>query len=65
MTEERTLRDSFVVRIWRDKDQAQWKAWVQHTRTGESAFVRDRDELLAFIEARSCELTATPRGGLK
>lgn len=50
MREEPTQTDSFVLRIWRQRDQQDWRGWVQHTRTGESAVVQDMDQLAAFIE---------------
>lgn len=50
-------RDSFVIRIWREEDQSGWQGWVQHTGTGEAAYVRDTDELLAFIERRAGPLS--------
>lgn len=60
-----TQRDSFVVRIWRERDEPGWQGWVQHANTGESASVRRIDELLAFIESRVGRLTDTGRTGLK
>ncbi len=53
-------RHSFVVRIWREQDSAGWRGWVQHAGTGESAYVRNLDELLAFIERRTGGLTDAP-----
>ena len=55
--------DSFVLRIWRENDRAQWQGWIQHARTGESAFVQEMEGLLAFIENRTGTLTrARPEG---
>ena len=45
-TAQTTRRDSFVVRIWRERDQPGWQGWVQHAGTGESASVRRIDELV-------------------
>jgi hypothetical protein len=58
-----TVRDSFVVRIWRERDRPGWQGWVQHTATGESVSVRSVDDLLAFIECRTGRLDgAAPKG---
>jgi hypothetical protein len=57
------VRHSFVLRIWRDEGRLAWKGWVQHAATGESLFVQNLDDLLAFIEQRTGALTdAAPRG---
>jgi hypothetical protein len=58
-------RDSFVVRIWRERDRPGWQGWVQHTGTGESAPVRDREELWAFIEERAGALAEDAPTGLQ
>jgi len=60
-----TRRDSFVVRIWRERDQPGWQGWVQHAGTGESASVRELEDLLAFIEERAGRLTEPGRTGLR
>lgn len=53
--------DSFVVRIWREKDDAaDWRGWVQHAGTGQETYVRDLDELLAFLEGRAGRLSDPP-----
>jgi hypothetical protein len=65
MKEDAAQRDSFVVRIWRKKNQPDWQGWVQHSRTGESAPVQNLDELLSFIERWAGKLMCAPRGGLK
>jgi hypothetical protein len=59
------LRHSFVVRIWQEMDRPEWKGWVQHVRTRESAFFHNPDELLQFIERQVGELTSTAQKGLK
>lgn len=64
-TAQTTQRDSFVVRIWRERGQPGWQGWVQHAATGESASVRRIDELLAFIEERAGRLAEPNRQGLK
>lgn len=48
--------NSFVVRIWRERggsaqeQEVIWKGWVQHVLSGESVYVQNVDELLAFME---------------
>ena len=63
--QETAHRDSFVVRIWREEGRSEWRGWVQHAGTGESVVVRNVDELVAFIERWTGELTGTGRKGLK
>jgi hypothetical protein len=59
------VRDSFVVRIWRERNKPGWQGWVQHAGTGEWASVRRIDELVAFIERRTGKLSTTTQKGLK
>jgi hypothetical protein len=65
MKAEGGQRDSFLVRIWRDRGKPEWKGWVQHTRSGESALLHSRAELLAFLEHHTGELPDPPRKGLR
>lgn len=65
MKTERVQRDSFLVRIWREKGRAEWRGWVQHTRSGSSTPVRSRGELWAFMEQHSGKLPDSRRKGLK
>ena len=58
-------RNSFLVRIWRQPDQDEWRGWVQHIRTGESTFVHSLGELQAFMERWAGELQTPPRQGLR
>jgi hypothetical protein len=58
-------RNSFVVRIWREKGSAGWRGWVQHARTGESVPFQDLEKLLAFVEGRTGKLADRARQGLK
>jgi hypothetical protein len=63
------VRDSFVVRIWREVDHNQWRGWVQHIRTGDELLVGEMDQLLAFIECRTKGVaqssSAEPPSGLR
>ena len=72
MEERTTYSHSFIVRIWRTGDHpSAWRGWVQHAGTGEAAYVRDLNDLLAFIEGRAGPLAgsslapAPPATGLK
>ena len=64
-----TVRDSFVVRIWREVDHNQWRGWVQHIRTGDELLAQEMDQLLAFIECRTKGVaqssSAEPPSGLR
>jgi hypothetical protein len=60
-----TQHESFIVRIWHEEDQPGWRAWIQHTRSGESTVVRSVQELVAFFELRTGRLDDTQRQGLK
>jgi hypothetical protein len=59
------VRHSFVVRIWYEGTGSEWRGWVQHTRTGETALVQSPDELLSFIERRTGKPSGPPRKGLR
>jgi len=55
MTATEQHGSSFVIRIWHEEanaeeDRAQWRGWVQHTRSGESVYVRDLQEVFEFME---------------
>lgn len=58
-------QESFIIRIWREEHQPGWRAWIQHTRSGETTVVSTVPELLAFLELRVGDLDATPHQGLK
>ena len=62
---ETIRRDAFVVRIWQEAGWPGWRGWVQHIRSGESAAVRDADELVAFIENRVGAATQDAGKGLR
>jgi hypothetical protein len=66
-TQEDSLvaRHSFIVRIWREEGSAGWRGWVQHTGSGESVFVRELGQLLAFIERRTGKLSGAVQKRLK
>lgn len=65
MQADRVQRNSFLIRIWREPDQVQWRGWVQHVRTGEAIFIQDLEQLRDFFECYSGKLTKPPHKGLK
>jgi hypothetical protein len=44
-------RHSFIVRIWREGGEMEWKGWVQHAGSGASITVVEMSDLLTFIES--------------
>jgi hypothetical protein len=50
LTLEEPHRHSFVIRIWRQANSLEWKGWVQHANSGESARIDSFTDLLAFIQ---------------
>jgi hypothetical protein len=58
-------RESFVVRIWRKPGQPEWKGWVQHVRSGESAFLDDVDDLSTFVRRWTAEPAGRQQQGLR
>jgi len=56
MSERHSQSSSFVVRIWREQAGRQgdclpiWRGWVQNTRLGEAAYVKNLAELISFME---------------
>lgn len=59
------FRHSFVVRIWQEEGHSGWRGWVQHTRSGDAAFVQSLGELLAFVERRTGALKEKVQKRLK
>lgn len=43
-------RHSFLVRIWRETDDARWQGSIEHVRTGETIAFQSLDELSAFVQ---------------
>jgi hypothetical protein len=66
-------RSSFVIRIWWEQsdmaaaDPPAWRGWVQHTHSGEAAYVRSLEELIRFLERWAGKLARSDKGkaGLK
>jgi hypothetical protein len=57
MKENSMRKNSFIVRIWWTEEQTEWRGLVQHVHSGEAALVQSLDELVAFIERRTGQLT--------
>jgi len=49
MKEEAHNRHSFILRIWREGENQEWKSSVQHANSCESIPLASIDELQAFI----------------
>ena len=58
-------REAFVIRIWREQGQPEWKGWVQHVRSGESAFLEDVDALSTFFKRWTGGPAGKQQKGLK
>lgn len=58
-------RHSFVIRIWQDRNTSDWRGWVQHVPSGESAPVCGVDELIAFIERHTGKLKTVTKSFIK
>jgi len=65
MVRSRELRESFIVRIWQEQGQAGWKGWVQHVRSGDSAFFEDLDDLPTFVKRWTVGLIDEKPQGLR
>ena len=65
MIKRQAQRESFVVRIWQEPGRSEWKGWVQHIRSGDSAALQNLGELLTFIERRTARLSVEDQQGLK
>lgn len=61
MGDKRRYSDSFVVRIWREESVPGWRGWVQHARSGDAAFIRNLEDLVAFFERWTGTLEETTR----
>ena len=65
MIKKRVQRESFVVRIWQEPSRPEWKGWVQHVRSGDSAALQNLGELVTFIERWTARLSMEDQQGLK
>lgn len=65
MTERPSSSNSFVLRIWWEDGQAEWRGWVQHAGSTHSRYFHHLADLLAFVEEHTGPLepaaTVEPR----
>lgn len=60
-----SLRESFIVRIWRDDENPDtWRGQLQHVRSGEAIPIDDIKNLSAYVEAW-VQKNAQQKNGLK
>lgn len=62
--QEQHHSDSFVVRIWWEKEQNErtlWRGWVHHARTGQASYFASVPELLAFVQNHTGPLNKHPQ----
>ncbi len=53
MSGRKPTNQAFVLRLWREDDEADsgiWRGWIQHVGSGEKIFVQNLQDLLDFIE---------------
>ncbi len=61
MTERPYSSNSFVLRIWweREDAQAEWRGWVQHAASAHYRYFHHLADLLAFVEEHTGPLAPT------
>ena len=65
MIDNPAQRESFIVRIWREKGQPEWQGWVQHVCSGDSASLRDLQDLMSYLERWTAKPTGEEKPGLR
>ena len=61
MTKTHYPSDSFVLRIWWERDTPPvWRGWVQHAGSGDSRYFENLADLLGFLETRTGLLVQAP-----
>ena len=65
MAKRRAQHESFIVRVWREPGWSEWKGWVQHTRSGDSAVLQSLAELMPFMERWTAGPDKENQRGLK
>ena len=58
-------RESFIVRIWWEKGQTEWRGWVQHVCSGDSAPLRDLQDLMSYLERWTAKPIGEEKRGLR
>jgi hypothetical protein len=56
--------NSFVLRIWWEEGDGPpiWRGWVQHAASGDSCYVHQLADLVAFLETRTGSLDVASSG---
>ena len=65
MIDSPAYRESFIVRIWREKGQPEWQGWVQHVRSGDSAPLQDLQDLISYLERWTAKPAKEEKKGLR
>jgi hypothetical protein len=65
MIDNPAQRESFIVRIWWEQGQAEWKGWVQHVRSGDSALLQDLQDLISYLERWTAKPPVEEKRGLR
>lgn len=62
MNEGHSRSNSFVLRIWWEEGTGShmWRGWVQHAASGDSCYVHQLADLVAFLETRTGSLDTVP-----
>ena len=53
MSGRKPTNQAFVLRLWREDNEADsgiWRGWIQHVGSGEKVFVQNLPDFLDFIE---------------
>jgi hypothetical protein len=56
MTQGGRNRHSFILRIWQEGENQEWKGWMQYANNGETSPLRTLADVLVFIERHTGEL---------
>jgi hypothetical protein len=65
MIDNPAQRESFIVRIWWEKGQPEWKGWVQHVCSGDSAPLQDLQDLMSYLERWTARPAREEKRGLR
>jgi hypothetical protein len=65
MIDNPAQRGSFIVRIWWEKGQPEWKGWVQHVCSGDSASLQDLQDLMSYLERWTARPAREEKRGLR
>ncbi len=65
MINRQAQRESFILRIWREKGQSEWKGWVQPIHSGDSAPLASLQELMPYLERWTAKSAGEEKRGLR